>query len=778
MIDRLLAKSWNSTGTPPPDSVFLPGHLRDVYSAASQVLKCTAVEQLESLGLSACEWGERFRRIVLLAAALHDLGKANDHFQEAVRGLRTWAQGMRHEWVLLVLLQQQSWRNWLLPAVAGRDEDFEIATWCIAGHHPKYGRPSPPAPATIGGDTEIRVFADHSDFQQALNWLREQFNLGPLPFPTRSVFPLTGYDDVFGEVNTWFRKAIRVWTGWQTHNEALCRLVAAAKACMVAADVAGSALPTYQRQGLHATRWILGSFDRRPSPQDLTSLVAGRLNCDSQSVPSKLRAFQREVADKAGRVTFVRAGCGTGKTLAAFNWAATIPACRHRRLYLCYPTTGTATEGYRDYLLDADAGLGKYGADLFHGRRDIDLESLRVDGDEELSIDDPPEDAWTRVDSLEAWSTPIVSCTVDIVLSLVQNHRKALYTWPALTQSVFVFDEIHSYDERLFGALLCFIEVMRGVPILLMTASLPAARLQAIKSCLERQGEALVEVSGPKEIEHLPRYSKSILTDPTNLLCQVQQEIDEEGKVLWVCNTVNRAMAAAKMTEALQPILYHSRFRYEDRVQQHRRIIGAFRAQKPALAICTQVAEMSLDLSATLLVTDLAPVPAMIQRLGRLNRHACQGDPVRSFIVLEPMGKQGTMMALPYDEASLEVARRWLNMLPDTDISQEHLVSAWDELGEMKEPQQGYKHSTWCEGGPATNVIELRKGSPGITVVLQEDIPALRSGQKRLTEVALPMPPPFKECAWQDGSYRGIPVAARNSVIYDSQRGAQWRRHG
>lgn len=34
------------------------------------------------------------------------------------------------------------------------------------------------------------------------------------------------------------------------------------------------------------------------------------------------------------------------------------------------------------------------------------------------------------------------------------------------------------------------------------------------------------------------------------------------------------------------------------------------------------MAEMSLDLSATLLVTDLAPVPALIQRLGRLNRRA------------------------------------------------------------------------------------------------------------------------------------------------------------
>src|SRR6185503_19631742 len=130
-----------------------------------------------------------------------------------------------------------------------------------------------------------------------------------------------------------------------------------------------------------------------------------------------------------------------------------------------------------------------------------------------------------------------------------------------------------------------------------------------------------------------------------------------------VCNTVTRTMANAGRVAHLDPLIYHSRFRYEDRVARHRDVIAAFRRSGPALAVCSQVAEMSLDLSATLLVTDLAPVPALIQRLGRLNRRAREGDPTRPFVVIEPDD------SLPYKQADLNAARTWLGRLPDDGIS-------------------------------------------------------------------------------------------------------------
>lgn len=84
---------------------------------------------------------------------------------------------------------------------------------------------------------------------------------------------------------------------------------------------------------------------------------------------------------------------------------------------------------------------------------------------------------------------------------------------------------------------------------------------------------------------------------------------------------MNTAIAVYQQAKAegLQPLLYHSRFRYGDRVKHHRAVVEAFKQDQPVLAITTQVAEMSLDLSATLLVTQVADPAGLIQRLGRLN---------------------------------------------------------------------------------------------------------------------------------------------------------------
>jgi CRISPR-associated endonuclease/helicase Cas3 len=288
-----------------------------------------------------------------------------------------------------------------------------------------------------------------------------------------------------------------------------------------------------------------------------------------------------------------------------------------------------------------------------------------------------------------------------------------------------------------------------------------------------------MEVSGPEELESLKRYRRSYAADSDDPLPEVATALREHrSKVLWVCNTVNRAMEAADRAAAagLKPLLYHSRFRYVDRVQRHAEVIDAFKCDRPVLAVCTQVAEMSLDLSASMLVTDLAPVASMIQRLGRLNRRALPpqaGEPVpppMPFVVVEPLG---SLAALPYRQDEVALARRWLANIGDGDLCQRDLADAWSALesGDAELPVE----SAWLDGGPQTHVVELRTASPGLTVILEPDLASLDGASADPLEVALPMPPP-RRLNWRKWrAYKGIPVAPSDAVTYDPRRGGQWR---
>src|SRR5437763_14627776 len=98
-------------------SMRLSGHLADVLEAATRVLDATGDDQLRALGLDPDQYRDRLRQCVRLAAAVHDIGKANDHFQGMIRGVRDVRQnpqGLRHEWVSVLILQ--ALKDWLLSA--------------------------------------------------------------------------------------------------------------------------------------------------------------------------------------------------------------------------------------------------------------------------------------------------------------------------------------------------------------------------------------------------------------------------------------------------------------------------------------------------------------------------------------------------------------------------------------------------------------------------------------------------------------------------------------
>jgi CRISPR-associated endonuclease/helicase Cas3 len=124
---------------------------------------------------------------------------------------------------------------------------------------------------------------------------------------------------------------------------------------------------------------------------------------------------------------------------------------------------------------------------------------------------------------------------------------------------------------------------------------------------------------------------------------QAQEIIINEAKqgrcVCWVRNTVKDAIEAYEELAKAYPkdklTLFHARFAMCDRQRIEDDVLKRFGKESTAeqregrILVATQVVEQSLDVDFDALITDLAPMDCIIQRAGRLHRHArdAKGNP-------------------------------------------------------------------------------------------------------------------------------------------------------
>lgn len=141
---------------------------------------------------------------------------------------------------------------------------------------------------------------------------------------------------------------------------------------------------------------------------------------------------------------------------------------------------------------------------------------------------------------------------------------------------------------------------------------------------------------------------------------------------LVIVNTVARAQAVhAALSAGSGPdtLLIHSRFRPQERNAILRQLPTPG-APKDLIIVATQAIEAGVDLSAAVMVTELAPWASLVQRFGRVNRKgeysADGGAPIHWIDVLGSADdKDAASRAAPYDVRDLEEARERLSRLTD-----------------------------------------------------------------------------------------------------------------
>lgn len=733
--DILLAKS-STPGAPDWQGAYhLVGHTAAVVKSVTCIVDCLGDRLIKQFGLT-CEF-KALRATARLAAYLHDWGKANDHFQMVVRHQRNpleQPQLIRHE-IASVLLAWE-FREWLQQCP---DADFMVALAAAGGHHLKLGGKQGKDTSELGevregtGDTCLYWYVHHSYFRKLIRYGMQSLGL-PKTIPA---FKFSQRWEV-GEIKREKRQALlNVFAEWEPDTA----LLGVMKALLIAGDSIGSASAQVKTD---IQQWIKAELSETLTVCDLQKVV------DARRGKNSLRQFQVDMKEQSTRVTMARAGCGTGKTLGAYNWGQ-----KHaigRKLFFCYPTTGTSTEGFLDYVQSEVESV------LLHSRSEVDLELART-GEEVDNGDETVNEIDQKLDSFKSWGAKVSVCTVDTVLGLLQCNRRPMYCFPAIANAAFVFDEVHCYDDSLFGALLRFLKVIKA-PILLMSASFLPAQVEAIRAAV---GESVEIIHGPEDLEEKPRYHFHEVQAPE--WERVQQELADGGKVLWVCNQVNTAIAVYQHAKSLglDALLYHSRFRYGDRVKHHRAVVNGFKPDAPpVLAIATQVAEMSLDLSATLLVTQIANPAGLIQRLGRLNRRYCGHALDAIFYPEDPK-----MVGFPYSQADLDTGLALVRSF-SSEVNQAQLATWLEHSNVQSNPKD---HFVLLDGKWRTYPAALRDAGYTVTALLEQDqaaIATLRSSD--LPRYTVPLPTSNVK-GWSRHK-KGYLIAPADQWGYSSELGA------
>lgn len=398
--------------------------------------------------------------------------------------------------------------------------------------------------------------------------------------------------------------------------------------------------------------------------------------------------YQKRLAESPMLPKILKAPTGSGKTAAAilawlwrrfFHPEESVRSATPRRLVYCLPMRVLVEQTYAT-AQDVLARLREHG--IFETGSHHQDELTEVDAYQLLGGEIDEE--W----HLHPEKSAIIVGTQDLLLSRALNRGYALsrFRWPVPfgllnNDALWVFDEV-----QLMGA---------GVPT--------SAQLQAFRDAFGSYGptatlwmSATLQHDLLATVDHpAPGHEETLkLTDQerssgelgkrlnaAKALCEarglpavndsgyaaavaglVEENHQPGAKTLVVVNTVKRAQQIYRQLEKRlkgpQLTLLHSRFRPFERqakIEELRAEIGP--ESEGQVIVATQVVEAGVDISARLLITELAPWSSMVQRFGRCNRYG-EMDSAR-ILWIDIDGKH----AAPYAEEAIEGSRELLRVL-------------------------------------------------------------------------------------------------------------------
>ena len=385
----------------------------------------------------------------------------------------------------------------------------------------------------------------------------------------------------------------------------------------------------------------------------------------------------------------IEAPMGEGKTEAGI-YAAVQMASQWGKdgFYIALPTAATANQ----MVTRAHALLGMHNLSsvvrLLHSMAWLETPQI-------YSSNSPDEQS-----EIATWLTPLkrgllgqyAVGTVDQAMFAATNVKYGVLRLLGLSNKVLIIDEIHSYDAYMSEILVRLLEWCKAlqIPVVMLSATLPPSLKEKLLAPYTSQrlsgAYPLITLLGNSgdvqecmisETSHRLTISTKLspILDKPDLIAETAiNEVEDGGCICVLLNTVKEAQAvysAIKERYDGDLLLFHAQFPAGQRAVIEKECIlkyGKEKSNRPkkSILVATQVVEQSLDVDFDVMLTAIAPIDLLLQRMGRVFRHENTERPAShnaaSVTVLMPgVDRNYGASAYVYPECLLNSSRRILS---------------------------------------------------------------------------------------------------------------------
>ncbi|KUK73062.1 CRISPR-associated helicase Cas3' [Methanobacterium sp. 42_16] len=346
---------------------------------------------------------------------------------------------------------------------------------------------------------------------------------------------------------------------------------------------------------------------------------------------------------------------GSGKTEAALFWATNnLNRAEGNRIFYSLPYTASINAMYQRLSRRLTPCYNDEGCvSLLHGKASYYLSKMYDDANESRFL----RDVAKKIYSPYKIMTPYQSLKH---LFSIKGYEMGLLE---MYQGSFILDEIHAYDARTVGLILSMSEFVKNeldARILLMSATLPEFIKDIFVNSL---GISNILTMDKHELSRYTRHECSLLDgEICDHIDKIKNTLRGDERVLVVCNTVKQAQRVYNSLKGIKHRsgLLHSRFTLGDREKIEREVDSL------DLLVGTQAIEVSLDIDYDVCYSEPAPIDALIQRFGRINRRR-RKDVCRVYVFTRGSEQDRFI----YDDSLVE---RTLEELGDLELLHEWVI--------------------------------------------------------------------------------------------------------